>query len=96
MPLGDDIVAPIESASASKIQITSDMKKILLLFIAIGIALCTIAQQSGKLIDSRDSQTYTWVKIENQIWMAENDTQFQIASGVGFNFQITKNSQGDN
>jgi len=38
-------------------------------------------QNSGSFVDSRDSRTYKWVQMGEQIWMAEN-LKFQADSGA--------------
>lgn len=45
--------------------------------LSIGSALLTLAlsyaqQETGTFIDERDGQVYKWVKIENEVWMAQN------------------------
>lgn len=45
-------------------------------FILLGVFLVsglhTDAQDKGSFVDSRDDHSYSWVKIGNQTWMAEN------------------------
>lgn len=46
------------------------MKK--LLFVIIFFPILLSAQTRGTFVDNRDNQTYKWVKIGEQTWMAEN------------------------
>lgn len=46
----------------------SRISAIILLFIVVPI----YGQDSGTFVDSRDDLTYKWVKIGEQVWMAEN------------------------
>ena len=51
---------------------------ILCLLIWTGSVNC---QNSGTFVDSRDSRTYKWVQMGEQIWMGEN-LKFQADSGA--------------
>ena len=48
------------------------MKLLMLISGFLFIWLTGQTQNSGTFIDERDNQTYNWIKIGNQTWMAEN------------------------
>jgi len=43
------------------------------------------AQLKGQFTDSRDNKTYKWVKLGNQIWMAENLAFKTVSKGGAYN-----------
>ena len=62
---------------------------ILLVFIPFLLS----AQNKGTFVDSRNNHTYRWVKISDQIWMAEN-LNYKTKTGSWYYNNDSINSNG--